>query len=282
MIALIEVPFNSAGTDSGVARMPAALADRGLHDMLGTVTRHPITVRGAVAERGEHGFLAEHALGAMVDDVRTAVTRAWAESRTPVVIGGDCPVMLGALAAHPLGLVFVDGHEDAWPPSDATSGEAADSELGIALGLVAAPPPLGRLIDPGRVLVLGPRDADELEAAGVPRVGSLVRMHDAEWLARATSDDLADAVRQTAARASGAWWVHIDLDVLSTAALAAVDYPQPGGLDWHELDAVVDAVLSVPGCRGASVVIYNPDLDGGAAAARIAEFVARIGALLEE
>jgi arginase len=33
----------------------------------------------------------------------------------------------------------------------------------------------------------------------------------------------------------------------------------------------------VPGCLGASVVIYNPDLDGGRAAARIADYVAFIG-----
>ena len=26
------------------------------------------------------------------------------------------------------------------------------------------------------------------------------------------------------------WWLHTDLDVLATSELAAVDYPQPGGL----------------------------------------------------
>jgi arginase family enzyme len=27
-------------------------------------------------------------------------------------------------------------------------------------------------------------------------------------------------------------WLHLDLDVLSSEAFAAVDYPQPGGLGW--------------------------------------------------
>lgn len=49
--------------------------------------------------------------------------------------------------------------------------------------------------------------------------------------------------------------------MLATSELPAVDYPQPGGLTWEELEEVVTAALAVPGCVGASVVIYNPDLD---------------------
>jgi arginase len=65
------------------------------------------------------------------------------DRRFPVVLGGDCPVMLGALSVlqdeqdRP-GLLFVDGHEDAWPPLASPTGEAADCELGLALGLFDA------------------------------------------------------------------------------------------------------------------------------------------------
>ena len=76
------------------------------------------------------------------------------------------------------------------------------------------------------------------------------------------------------------WWLHIDLDVLSTESLSAVDYPQPGGLDWARLDHVVGVILNRPGCRGASVVIYNPELDDGAAAPRIAQFGRALGTVL--
>ena len=39
------------------------------------------------------------------------------------------------------GLLFVDGHEDAWPPSASPTGEAADCELGLALRLFVLPAP---------------------------------------------------------------------------------------------------------------------------------------------
>jgi arginase len=79
---------------------------------------------------------------------------------------------------------------------------------------------------------------------------------------------------------TGHWWLHVDLDVLSTEALPAVDYPQPGGIGWERLELVARTALEVPGCAGVSVVIYNPDLDGGAAAPRIVRFVADLAAAL--
>ena len=68
--------------------------------------------------------------------------------------------------------------------------------------------------------------------------------------------------------------------MLSIDSLAAVDYPQPGGISWSTLETVTDAAIARGGCRGASVADYNPDLDDGAAAPRIAEFVQRLASAL--
>ena len=49
----------------------------------------------------------------------------------------------------------------------------------------------------------------------------------------------------------------------------------PGGLSWAELTALVSAALRTAGCRGWSVVIYNPDLDPRRTAARrVVDFLA--------
>jgi arginase len=56
------------------------------------------------------------------------------------------------------------------------------------------------------------------------------------------------------------WWFHLDLDVLSTDALPAIDYPQEGGIRWDDLDVVAAAALAA-GPAGWDVTIYNPDLD---------------------
>jgi arginase len=72
------------------------------------------------------------------------------------------------------------------------------------------------------------------------------------------------------------WWFHLDLDVLSTAALPAIDYPQPGGLDWDGLSLLATTALQ-HGPVGWNVTIYNPDLDpDGTHADRIVRFLATV------
>ncbi|GAB3930146.1 hypothetical protein GCM10029976_031230 [Kribbella albertanoniae] len=191
----------------------------------------------------------------------------------PLVVGGDCPVLLGALrgaqdVAGRTALLFVDGHEDAWPPRQSTTGEAADCELGFALGrhrtelpadFVAELPEL----DPRDVVALGPRDADELAGYGVDPLPPAVTLHRDDALTGDAATAISSAVVRDFTARRLPWWLHVDLDVLSTAAFPAVDYPQDGGLGWAELRQITASALQ-PGCLGMTVTIYNPDLDPAA------------------
>ncbi len=49
--------------------------------------------------------------------------------------------------------------------------------------------------------------------------------------------------------------------MLSTDSLDAVDYRQPGGIDWDVLTRLTRTALAVPGATGWDVTIFNPDLD---------------------
>lgn len=290
---VIYVPFNSAGVPTGVAGMPAALRSAGVEDRLPEpVLSSWMNTDAMQPIRGPSGLLAEDALASMVTDTAAALDDAWSAGEMPVVIAGDCPALLAPLIAAKTrggaGLVFIDGHEDAWDPGTGPTGEAADSEIGLALGLVAGPAGLPGLpcLRPEHLVVLGPRDQDEIAEAGQPSIrGRVPRYLSAAQLAREAYShnytDVAGLVAAGAATAPAGWWCHVDLDVLATAELSAVDYPQPGGLSWAELERITAACLQVPGCLGASVVIYNPELDGGRAAARIADYVAFIRAHLD-
>lgn len=275
---MIGVPFNSAGLSSGVARAPGALRAAGLGG--GFADGGDVAFAPMVAERGAgSGLLAEAALVSMVRATREAVAAAQAAGEFALVIGGDCPVMLGALAAvrdrhGSVGLLMVDGHEDNYPPQRSLSGEAADCELYLALeGLPGALPPL---LQPHQVTLLGPRDEAAIVRDGVGSLRGRVPMYsDVEVIVRgprAVAQRAAADVRASAA----AWWLHTDLDVLATDALSAVDYPQPGGLDWEQLAEVTAAALETPGCAGWSVAIYNPDIDpDGSQGQRIVDYVTR-------
>ena len=268
-VVLIGVPVNSSGTVDGVARAPGALRQRGLAAALGR--RASVTDAGDLAlpapqpRRGPSGLLAEDALIAMIGQVREATAAARQDRRFPLLIGGDCPVIVGALAALQAerdepGLLFVDGHEDAWPPRRSPTGEAADCELGLVLRLFdddLDPRLRGALprVRAGNVVAVGPRDAGELASAGVASLAGRLRA-----LIR-PAELVTDGFAAVAAALPAPWWLHTDLDVLATADFAAVDYPQPGGLTWPQLSQVTSAALAAGGCAGWSVCIYNPDLD---------------------
>jgi arginase len=268
--------------------MPASLLENGLAAALPDARVVPAEVPAGDPRRGPSGLAAEEALTAMVGAVAERVLQAWAADRVPVVLGGDCPVLLGGLVAatrrdYDAALVFVDGHEDAWDPRHSTTGEAADSEIALALGWATPPPGLAPMLpclSPSGLLQLGPRDAVELADAGCPSLADRVEMLPGDRLAAPEGPDLALGLAAGLLKRHQHWWLHVDLDVLSSTALAAVDYPQPGGLSWEQLEALTGRLLGLGGCGGLSVCIYNPELDDGAAAGRISEYVAGAARLL--
>jgi arginase len=287
-LELIGVPYTSAATPGGIASAIRVLRETGLGESL---TRSGDVRDGGDLEllegaggRGRSGLLNERALGHLVTATRRAVGDALDRGRLPLLVGGDCPVLLGALAAgrdadgQP-GLLLVDGHEDAWPPERSETGEASDSEVGIALGRIAGlPAPLNELVPlltPERTAMLGPRDRRELDNDGVESLDGTVALFrdDAAVRASGAAASAREGVAALAA-ATSSFWLHIDLDVLRTDDFPAADYLQAGGLTWHELLDIAAPALADPRCFGCSVVIYNPDLDPDrAAASRIVRFL---------
>ena len=286
-VALLGVPTNSSGITDGVALAPRALREAGLVPRL---RRSPLVDLGEIQvdepspARGPDGIIDAVNLATTLARVRAQTAAAIQLGHRVLLVGGDCPVLIGALAGcadvagTPPGVLFVDGHEDAWPPQASTTGEAADMELGLLLGrsIDGVEPSLRSQIpglDPARVVILGARDRAELDDARVESLEGTVSLLDDAAVRADPTAVAVEAVRRVASPASG-WWLHVDLDVLSSDALPAVDYPQDGGLSWLDLTTLTRSALSAGGCLGATVTIFNPDLDpDGRYALDIVEFI---------
>jgi arginase len=285
---LIGVPYTSMAKPGGIADAIRVLRDAGLAERL--AARGDVRDAGDLdpiagdAVRGASGLLKEGALARLVEATRQAAGRSLDEGRRPLLVGGDCPVLLGPLAAGrdrrgEVGLLLVDGHEDAWPPRRSATGEASDSEVAIALGAVDdIPEPLGQLtplLDGHALAMLGPRDRKELADADVDSLRGSVALFRDDQAVRAKG---ASASAREAIDALGRFfWLHVDLDVLGSDDFPAADYLQPGGLSWAELAEIAAAALGDERCLGGSVVIYNPDLDPDrTSAARVVRFLAEL------
>ena len=295
-IALLGVPTNSAGTGDGVARAPQALRDAGLVPRLRRagplIDLGDVQVDAPSSVRGSDGIIDPAGLAATLARVRAQTAAAVRAGHRPLVVGGDCPIVIGTLAGcadvsgTPPGLVFVDGHQDAWPPHASTTGEAADMELGLLFGRSidgvesSFRTQIPRL-DPSRVAILGARDRAELAEAGVESLEGTVSLLDDAAVGADPAGVASEAVRRVASPDSG-WWLHVDLDVLSSDALPAIDYRQEGGLSWADLTELTHSAISAGGCLGATVTIFNPDLDpDGRYALAIVEFIGGLADDLE-
>jgi arginase len=189
----------------------------------------------------------------------------------PLVLGGDCSILLGAMLAlrrlGRYGLVSIDGGLDFRHPGNAhlvgPVGSVAGEDLAVVTGRGARQLAdlEGRrpLVAEADVVAVGHRElgpiADEVLATPMTLfdVAELRRLGPAEAAGR--------AVATLAGRGVEGFWVHVDTDVLDPEVMPAVDAPEPGGLTHSELVALLGTLATSELAVGLQLTIFDPDLD---------------------
>jgi arginase len=277
--AVIEAPSVLGLFPRGVERLPDALLEAGLADALdarraGRVEPPPYDSRRDPVT----GLLNPTALREYAHQLAGATGEVLEGGDIPVVLGGDCSILLGNLLAlsrrgrH--GLLFLDGHADFYQPEAEPNGEAASMDLALATGrgptVVTDLDGRGALIRDEDVVALGRRDGEEAEAAGSQRIEDTsitvldLRAVRERGAARATRD----AVDHLRRPELDGFWIHLDCDVLDDAVMPAVDYRLPDGLSWDELGTVIALAIGTGRAVGLEVTIFNPALDTDGAVTR--------------
>ena len=85
------------------------------------------------------GVLGFEQLRRACSEINFAVAAVLEEGGRPLVVDGDCTILVGALTAAKerfgrVGLAFVDGHLDFFGGDTSASGEAADMDLAFVTG----------------------------------------------------------------------------------------------------------------------------------------------------
>ncbi|WP_438484992.1 arginase family protein [Streptomyces sp. S186] len=195
----------------------------------------------------------------------------------PVVLGGDCSILLGAVLAlrrlGRYGVACLDGHTDFRHPGNtevcgpvgAAAGEGIAQITGRGQADLTDIEGLRPYIRDEDVSLLGAREAEagqeELARLGISCANvAEIRRRGPETVARA-------ALRHLQNSPLDGFWIHLDADVLDPSVMPAVDSPDPGGLFTDELRALLAPLAASPRCVGITVAIYDPDrdLDGSGA-----------------
>jgi arginase len=208
----------------------------------------------------------------------------------PVVLGGDCSILLGNLLAlrrsgRRHGLLFLDGHADFYQPEASETGEVADMDLALGTGrgpaILSDIEGLRPLVRDADVAVLGPRDAAQARAYGSQPLPPTIFAQDLDQVRRVGADEAARSAIQHLCRPRtdgelDGFWIHLDVDVLEDAIMPAVGYRLPDGLSWRELETILDAAMRSGRARGINITIFEPKRDRtGGIARQLVDSLAR-------
>jgi arginase len=278
--AILEAPAIYGLRSTGVDQLPAALLRYGLAEGLNARRAgrvEPDTPRSAERDPLTK-VLNAPAIASYTTKLADAVQLLLDRDEFPIVLGGDCSIVLGpALALRRrgrYGLLFIDGQADFFQPEADPYGEAASMDLALVTGHGPASltefeghRPLIRDVD---AVAFGFRDAEDQAEYGSQPLPAELRAFDLPTIRRL---GIAVAVREAVTHLSRAeldgFWIHVDADCLDDAVMPAVDFRLPGGLTPEELGTVLSTALASGRAVGLEITIYNPALDHDGRAGRL-------------
>ena len=276
--AIVEAPsaLGHIPEHLGVERAPEVLLGAGLADGLAARRAGRVEAVGYSAERDRQTkVMNPRAISDYSPSLADAVAAVLDEGEFPVVLGGDCSILLGTMLAlrrrGRYGLLYIDGDADFYQPEvNPLRGAASASDLAFATGRgpdvvtdIEGRRPLVRAED---VVVFACRDAADRDRRGCQPLPAGLHVIDRDQVRRVGVDAAAREAVRYLAREGGpedGFWIHLDADVLDETIMQAVDDPRPGGLAWDELVSALSIALRSGHAAGLQVAIYNPDIDAG-------------------
>jgi arginase len=272
-VAIIGAELDLGAGRRGVDMGPSAIRYAGLGERiceLGVEAFDWGNVDAALPETVATGserarFLAE--IKATCERIAERVAEAAAAGLVPVVLGGDHSIALGTVGgmasrAGPGAAIWFDAHGDLNTPETTPSGNVHGMPLAAALGQAADgfgsdawPLPA---LDPKRVSLVGVRSLDEGERRAVAELG--VTVHTMSEIDRR---GVQAVVREALARAAGAAFVHVslDMDVVDPDVAPGVGTPVRGGLSYREAHLGMELVAESGLLDSLEIVEVNPILD---------------------
>jgi agmatinase len=240
---ILPVPYDSTtSARAGAREAPRAIIDASNDMELYDVVLERETYRVGIHTLPEVAPQSDSP-GAMVGRVESIVRELLADDKFVVTVGGEHTMAVGPIRAHAdrypdLTVLALDAHADMRP-------NYMDSEYNHACTL-------RRALSHAPVVHVGLRSASReehqfLREAGVP----FFPMHEYR--------KMLDGPRRVVEQLSPAVYVTIDLDAMDPAQMAGVGTPEPGGLFWDDVTALLETVAAERRIVGFDVMEHAPD-----------------------
>lgn len=285
--AIIDAPSILGLRPTGVEHLPEAMKAAGLLKRLDAEYAGKVSPPEYNSRRDEETLLLNpQAIRRYSSQLANTVTDVLGRKRFPIVLGGDCSIILGNLLAlrrlgrH--GLFFIDGHANFYQPEASLTGEVADMDLAIVSGrgpaILADMDSLGPLVRDEDVVLFGNRDAEQAKSYGSQDVSETgISIFDFERVQKnGITKTASEAVEKLVKNEIQGFWIHLDVDVLNDKDMPAVDYRLSGGIGYRDISQLLQILIGSGEAVGMDITIFNPklDLDGSVTHRLVSSLVA--------
>jgi arginase len=276
--AVIEAPSILGLKPTGVDRLPQTLLENGLAERVDARYAGRVEPLPYNSERDPStGTLNAHAIVDWSPRLADAIGSVLDAGEFPILLGGDCSILLGAMLALKrrgrFGLLFIDGHADFYQPAANPNGEVASMDLAFATGygpaLLTDLEHRGPLVRPADTVAFGFRDADEQRQYGSQPLASDILALDLTTVRHMGVERAVQvALDRLILPEIEGFFIHLDADCLDDRVMPAVDYRLPDGFSWSDITSTLRMALTSGRAVGLEVTIYNPALDEDGRAGR--------------
>jgi arginase len=270
---IISAPSILGLQPTGVEYLPEALKAAGLLKKLNAEYAGEVSSQEYNSKRDEETLLLNPAaIRQYSNQLAKAVTNVLQGKRFPMVLGGDCSIIIGNLLAlrrlGRYGLFFIDGHADFYQPEASPTGEVADMDPAIVSGrgpnILANIDGLKPLVPEEDIVLFGNRDTEQAKSYGCQDVSETdINVFDFDTIQEVGPTKAAsDAIKKLVERGIQGFWIHLDVDVLNNKDMPAVDYRLPaGGLAYDDVSQLLQILVRSGKAVGMDITIFNPKLD---------------------
>jgi len=288
-IALIGAPTSAAALAGGHERGPAALRAAGLVDRL-QAAGFEVTDLGDCATQvfqvdDEHPRARNiPAVVAALNDLKPRVEQAVKSGALPLILGGDCSIILATVAGarryyRHVGVIYVDRDADLNVPATTPSGCVDGMVVSHLVGRGApelvrfwGEPPLVREPD---IVLFGVERLDPPEKIALER--SPIRRYLTEQIHQ---KGVVAAAEEASSRMQGGqheFVLHFDVDAISSDDFRATNRAATGGLSLGETQQALAVFAGRENMVAFEVAAFNPAFDhDGKAAKELIELVAGV------
>lgn len=276
--AVVPAPSTLGLEADGVERLPDRLLELGFARAIRArlADRLSVPPKQSVPDP-ETGVLNARAIAEWSPRLADAVAAVLDAGEFPVVLGGDCTIVLGSMLAcrrrGRYGLLFIDGNADYFQPAAEPHGEGASMDLALVTGrgpeLLTDLEGRAPIVKPEDAVAFGYRDHDDQREYGSQPLPPELKAIDLPAIRKIGIDAAARAaVAHLAREELDGFFIHVDADCLDDAVMPAVDFRLPGGMSLEELATTLRIALASGRAVGLEVAIYNPLLDEDGSAGR--------------